>query len=411
MFAPITAEDGFDIPLLNRLLDQAKTAVFVNDDAAFFGPLLSTMEIIWTLDVPTAATNGEAILWNPNDFLELDVPARKSTIIHELRHVADFHFIRKGNRDPADWNIAGDYVINADLEFDGYAVPDPYFIKNSKYRGWSVEDTYDDIHDPNQCAPWGPGNTPGPPNPNGSGTPAPGMPGGNQGQGKPVRSLQGDLLPATPEQAQKAVNNVVQAAHAAVAAGQPGAIPGNTQLLIKKFLKPIVAWESLLDRFFVDLHNDDFTWRRPNRRFQDVYLPSHESAQRLTHLIYYLDVSGSVSDADIVRFNSEVKHIKDKYNPEKLTLVQFDTKIQDEIVIMDNDQFNGITVSGRGGTDLRPVREHIMQHKPAAAIIFSDLYVEPMLPGPKCPIIWVTVGNRSARVNFGKIIHIRNEAA
>lgn len=201
----------------------------------------------------------------------------------------------------------------------------------------------------------------------------------------------------------------MQAAEAAAAAGDPGAVPGSTRLKINEFKKSIVPWESLLDRFFQDLHNDDYTWRRPNRRHSEIYLPTRESDERLTHLIYYLDVSGSVSDADVLRFNSEVKHIKDKYNPEKLTLVQFDTKIRAEISFTDSQSFDEVVVVGRGGTDLRCVRDHMMEHEPEAAIVFSDLYVNKMKAGPKCPVIWVTVGNKAAEVDFGHVIHIPNE--
>ena len=212
-----------------------------------------------------------------------------------------------------------------------------------------------------------------------------------------------------PDKLQQAIQNVMQAVQAAEAAGQPGAVPGSTRETLKTFLKPIVNWKSLLARFFQDLHSDDHTWRRPNRRSQDIYLPSRKAAERLDHLAYYFDVSGSVSLADANRFNSEVKHIKTKYNPKRLTLVLFDTKIQKIVEITENVQFNELEIVGRGGTDLRPVRKHIMETKPNAAIIFSDLYVHQMEPGPKCPVLWITVGHPGAKVTFGKIIHIPNE--
>lgn len=406
MFQELGPDDGYNLYELNRALDQVKATVFINDNAAFYAPLMAGLEFMWTKGVGTAATDGATIYWNPDDFYEIDFEMRKSTLIHELRHIADFHFVRQGDRENQEWNIAGDYRINYDLKADGYKIEAPYFIHDPKYATMAVEEIYEDVR--KQCAPWGPGGSPPPQGQPGSGAPMPnGAPGGASSNGP--RSMAGDLLPASAATVQKAINNVLQAAEAATAAGQPGAIPGSTKLKIDQFKKPIVAWETLLDRFFQELHNDDYTWRRPNRRHQDIYLPTRESNQRLSHLIYYLDVSGSVSDQDVLRFNSEVKHIKDKYNPEKLTLVQFDTQIQDEITFTDSQPFNEIVVVGRGGTCLKCVRDHMMEHEPEAAIVFSDLYVNQMERGPKCPVIWITIGHKAAKVKFGQVIHIPNE--
>jgi predicted metal-dependent peptidase len=117
-----------------------------------------------------------------------------------------------------------------------------------------------------------------------------------------------------------------------------------------------------------------------------------------------------VSDHEVVRFNSEVKHIKETFNPGKLTLVQFDEIIQDEKIFLDTDPFEELVVIGRGGTSLVKVREHILKHKPNAVIVFSDLacpVMEKLPQGSNIPIIWVCINNTKATVNEGKLIHIR----
>lgn len=399
-FAPLPADSGYDIDQLNRELDRAKTAAFLGSSGAFLGPLMCGMDFIWTLDVETAATDGIHVWWNPKDFRELSEELRKSTVMHELWHPANLHFVRQGDRDPQLWNIAADIDINNNLRADGYAVEKPYFIWDDRFIGWAVEDIYDKLKEEDQCAPPGPGGqNPGDPSKSGTGSPGSANKGGTNGK---------DMVPAMSIQdTQRAINNVVQAAHTAIASGNPGAVPGHIQLVINKFLKPIVPWEIILDRFFEDRCNDDYSYSRPNRRFADIYMPSLQSDERLTHIIFYEDVSGSISDEDCRRFNSEVKHIKEKYNPEKLTLVQFDTMIQSEKTILEDDRFDEVVIVGRGGTCLREVREHMMLHKPTAAVVFSDLEVTPMEPGPTCPILWVAVDNKNATVPFGQLIHIK----
>lgn len=396
-FRPLGNDEGYDMPELNRALDIAKTKAFLGNNGAFLGPLMCGMEFIWTKDVETAATDGIHVWWNPDDFLSLTEDLRTSTVLHELWHPANLHFIRQGDRNPQTWNIACDIDINNNLKADGYKVEKPWFIWDEKYKGWAVEDIYDDI---DKCSPNGGGGQQGDPNQNGQGNPnAPGMPkGGANGN---------DMAPAMSiEDKQRAVNNVIQAAHMAVASGNPGAVPGSVVEHINKFLDPVVPWEVLLDRFLEDRCSDDYSWSRPNRRYGDMYMPSLMSDDRLAHLIFYQDVSGSISPQELIRFNSEVRHIKDKYNPDKLTLVQFDTKIQTEVTYEENDAFDEVVIVGRGGTCLKEVRQHMMDNNPNCAVVFSDMLVAPMEPGPKCPILWIAVSNKNAQVPFGQLIHI-----
>jgi predicted metal-dependent peptidase len=220
------------------------------------------------------------------------------------------------------------------------------------------------------------------------------------------------MIPMTKESTAAAVNNVVKAIHQAKLAGaKPGSLPGGIEQIVEKFLKPIIPWEAELKAFFNDLLDEDFTWRRPNRRhsWDDMYLPSrYQEDGRLEHLIYYLDVSGSITDQEVLRFNSEVKFIKEHFNPKKLTLVQFDTIIQKEDVFHEDDRFEKIVVVGRGGTCLKCVHAHIVEHKPTAAVIFSDLCVAPMKSLPfDVPIIWACT-QKGQSVPFGKLIYVRS---
>ncbi len=409
MFKPIEPEKlngNFDLYELNRQLDITKSKVFMGSNASFLGPLMSMMNFVWTEDFPTAATNGHEFWWNPTWFLTLDPEVRKTVLVHELWHPARLHMVRCGDRDPLIWNFACDIRINNDLDKAGYSFHGTKPWLNHKYdingraaeediydalmnEGWDFitqlkkvlknpwEDSTDNSSDENQ------------------------------------EDLLGDMVPSqNKEDIVKAINNVVQAAHQARISGNAGDIPGEIETLLKQFLSPVVPWEVLLHKFFHDLTEEDYSWRRPNRRFHDIYLPSRvEDDGKLDHLIYYLDVSGSVSDSQVIRFNSEVKYIKDTFKPRKLTLVQFDTRITQEKSFLEEDDFVELVVVGRGGTDLTPVREHMIEHKPTAAVIFSDLYCQPMEKLPKpltdLPTIWIVIGNTNAKVNFGELIHIK----
>jgi predicted metal-dependent peptidase len=379
--------DDLDIPFLTKELDKTKSGVFLGKNAAFLGSLMCSLNFIWDSSIETAATDGVNLFWNPTWFLSLERDTRNTVLMHELWHVARLHILRCGDRDPQTWNIATDIRINNDLTAEGYSfagVED--CCRDTQFPpGTPEEDIYDVLHTQ---------NTP----------PSPKPVWGNSGSGQ-----LGDLLPGSKEAQAQAVNNVVRAVHQAKLAGGAGTIPGDVETILKAFLEPVVPWENLLHQFMRDLIQEEYSWNRPNRRFPDMYLPSrYEDEGRLTHLIYYEDVSGSISDQDALRFNSEVKYVKDTYQPQKMTLVQFDTRITDEITLNEYDRFEEIKIVGRGGTSLVPVREHILKHRPTAAIIFSDLDCPPMEPLPiNIPLIWVCVNNHKAKVLFGKLVHIR----
>ena len=372
---------------LTKALDFTKSRIFTDiARAPFFGSLMCSYEVVWDSTCSTAYAAMDKIGWNPEWFATLPEPTRHTVLMHELWHIAQLHHVRMGPRDPEVWNYACDYWINNMLTDQGFSFEGTKPLRDSSFQGMAEEDIYDHLI----------ANPPKMPKTGTWGVP----------QESDLRNEDGDNSKASQ---QMTINNVVQAVQAAEMCNQAGAIPGSIKEFLNRFLKPVVPWEVVLHNFFTDLLSEDYSWKRPNRRHQDVYLPSLvQENDRLEHLIYYLDVSGSISTEDVVRFNSEVKFIKDTFKPLMLTLVQFDTEITSEQVFLEDDPFDGIEVVGRGGTSLRCVRQHIITAKPTAAIIFSDLYVTPMEPIPDpIPVVWIGLNNPEAKVPFGKLIHIR----
>lgn len=371
--------EELDYAFLDRDFDRIKASVFLNKSAAFFGPLMASMDFSWDTSIETAETNGVYIKWNPHFYLSLPRDARKTVLMHELRHPAYGHMLRVGGRDPELWNIACDHYINLELLSENYSFEGiEWALKDPQYKGMSCEEIYDTLQL-------------NPPPPGGGGSFKP-----NDG---------GDMAPPNPTDLTKAAENIISAVHSARKSNQAGSIPGELQDVLNTFLKPKINWRIVLDRFFTQWEQSSWTWRRPNRRFPDIYLPSKGGSNRIESLNYYLDVSGSVTDAQVIRFNSELKHIKEKFKPKLLRLIQFDTRIQSVTEFKEDEPFDKLIVVGRGGTDLRCVRQHILDTKPTAAVIFSDMYVSPMKP-VHTPTVWISIGNKAAETLFGTVIHI-----
>jgi predicted metal-dependent peptidase len=395
----------------NRQLDKAIAELFKTDNAAFFGPLLGALKFRWTDEILTAATDGINLLWNPEDFDGCTPEGRVSTLMHELGHVFRMHATRvKKEYDRDKWAMATDIAINRDLRREKFKIDDgPWWKQGIGNHDEIPHEMEEDIYA------WLTKNQLQMPQPSSGGQPTPG---GNQpvqgvGQPTPSQCCSSHMLaPLDAGQQAQAVNIIVQAINTAKQNGQPGSVPGMTTELINEFLKPVVPWDAALNQWMTELLEEDTTWARPNRRYigQGLYLPSRFTDDgRLEHLMFFIDISGSITKEQAIRILSEIKFVWEVFKPEKLTMVQFDQIIQKVDVMEEGDPFNEIEIKGRGGTSLVPVRQYIMDHQPTAAIILSDMDVRPMEEGPTCPILWIAIdAEPDVEVPFGQLIHVQS---
>lgn len=368
---------------LDKELDRVKSQVFLDKNAAMLGCILCSLEFSWDRSIPTVATNGKYLKWNPDWFMSLPQETRGTVLVHELWHVARLHSLRRDTRSPKQWNWACDIVINNGLQDDKYTFTGTKPWINQDYSGKSEEEIYDLLMENQEemsNSPW-------------------------LGEAEDEEL---DLDEPTPTEAREIIDTVVQSVQTARMMGCTTNQVGIISELIDKFMKPMIPWRTVLYRWFEERLSDEVSWKRPNRRYQHMYMPSKTvDDSALKSLNYYFDVSGSVTTEQVQQFNTELKYIKDVFNPEKLSIIQFDTAIRDVLVVESNDAFDKLQVTGRGGTSLIPVRNHIAETMPTAAIIFSDLFCKPMVPPDvKVPIIWVVIDNPKASPSFGKVIHI-----
>jgi predicted metal-dependent peptidase len=378
---------------LDEAFSRAKLGIFTKNpnNGAFLGSIMGNTKWEWYKeDNDTARTNGKVIQCNPDWFMSLNGELRIGAILHELWHIARLHPIRHNGRNPKYWNIACDIVINNYLHDEcGVDVDTMQGYRNTNYIGYSEEEIYkainqDDDEDKDQQIP-----------------------------------SSSDLMDSecTTEDTSEILQKVITADQAAKNNNEDGlgklAGDGSSNELaniLNNFLKPKINWKSILRNYLKEIGTKGkTTWNKPSRRYPSMYLPSKTKIpNKLDHLIYFLDVSGSISDSQIKRFNSEVRYIKEVFNPKLLTLVQFDTEIVREDVFTDKDRFENINVIAGGGTSYIPVHDYIEEKKPTCSIIFTDLYCEPMEP-VDTPVIWVAVDTDKTEVPFGKLISITSE--
>lgn len=330
-------------------------------------------------DIPTACTDGKRIWFNPACVATLTPTQVIGLVAHEVKHVAHEHVYRRGNRDViltdgkgknvSLWNVACDYVINRQLDQDGFDLP-PGGLFDARFDGMSEEQVYSMLEKEYE-----------------------GKQGGGGGGDGDVPSTCDELLPADGSQSDQ--NNQRQDVREIVAgackmAKAIGKLPGAFESYMEKLLHPKLAWHEILREFFTALSNQDFSWSRPNKRYIDTgfYLPSSKS-NTLGEGILAQDVSGSMLDPVISRCFTEMDHVLVTLKPDRVVIVQCDCEVNDWKEYYPGDPMD-YKAKGRGGTSFEPVFDAIAQRgeTPQFLVYFTDGYGRFPDQAPPYPVLW-----------------------
>ena len=176
-----------------------------------------------------------------------------------------------------------------------------------------------------------------------------------------------------PDPAQQEAEWQVAVKQATQAAQMMGQLPGGMAQAVEQATKPRIDWKALLRRFVQQFASADYSWRMPNRRYiaGGIYLPELRS-ESMPAIVVAVDTSASTSSV-LPNFKAELQSIVDECQPEATIVIMADAAVQrvDRFERGDPIEFN---VEGLGGTDFRPVFEHVdrEQFNPACLIYLTD---------------------------------------
>lgn len=384
------ADTSIDQEKLNKLLNQAKIGLMSTPDSVFFSTILFGMKFVWDDTCPTAWTSGIKLGFSPRFFLSITPDERIGVLVHECYHVAAMHIIREGNRDHDLFNQAADHVINLDLEERGFKLPG-FRLADPRFIGMGTEQVYDILFaEKQQGKPQVPNpmddlRQPGDDENNGSGKMTP----------DDIKRVLDDIL----------VRAVVQSK---MAGDSAGSIPGEIELYLDNLLNPKLPWQTILRKWLKSLGKFDYSWKRPNRRFQpEHYLPSLWSEGAMVDFQAWVDISGSETNDDFHRFISELGGILRMMKPKKIELGQFDTCIKSITTVKSVQELENVVFHGRGGTKITQVLNHIEKTRPKVALIFTDggFNMDRRKMQGNANVLWMIHDNPNWTAPFGKVIH------
>jgi predicted metal-dependent peptidase len=395
---------------------RGRTALLL--DHPFFGALILRLKLVEVDWLDTMATDGASLFFNARFVAGLSDPELVGVLAHEVMHPALQHHTRRGDRDAELWNVACDYAINPILLQAEMKLPTDC-LNDPKFANMAAEEIYAAIarqtrEDSGKNDPSADQKNGGDDEQNsGAGTgrsasprTAPSTPGGF-GQVLDAPDPADPARPASPAQkelqAQEWRIAVEQAQRAAAIAGK---VPAGLERLIDVERRSEVDWREALRRFLSQTVPQDYRWTPPNRCFASlgIYLPSLYR-EGLGEIAVAIDTSGSITDDLLAAFAGELSAIASEARPERIHVMYCDASVErvDEFA---NGEPIELKAVGGGGTDFRPVFEHIEDNRmePRCLIYLTDLAGKFPDEEPAFPVLWAATTDRTPP--FGEKLRI-----
>jgi len=149
--------------------------------------------------------------------------------------------------------------------------------------------------------------------------------------------------------------------------------------------KPELDWKSILQEAVTEACGPvHYTFNRPSRRFisSGTYIPTRVKEKAPCSMAVGIDVSGSMTDAEIGKALKEIDEITEDYPDMEKDLSWISTEMDGPHKLVGRYQDNPVPIRSTGGTFLSPFFEYYAEHdgeesKHRVTAVFSDLKITP----------------------------------
>ena len=378
----------------------------------FYGTLTTGLKLVhndtWC---KTAATNGNRFIYNAkfiiHQFKTEGMLGINFVFCHEIHHCAYNHFTRKGNRHPLLWNIACDYYINNELK--EYEQTNKYDAKNllkvsdwvycdvERFKGMTSEQIYDVLRNDKEFLKK--------------------LVEGSTGamlvdEHPDFDDVFGEFYQSDDDlaQSQSEFRRRIIQAHS-VSKGTKTTLPGRMQDLVDELTNPKIGWRQLLAKRLTSLIKVNYSWLRPSKKgqFHDIILPGMTPGEAVDIAIG-IDTSGSISQAHLKVFLSEMVGIMQMFDQVRIHIFCFDVQWYNPKTYTKNDlhELKKYEFKGGSGTDFDVIFDYCKQNlreRPKQLVVFTDMLPCGSWGDPTyCETVWIGVGSHCKTITppFGK---------
>jgi len=440
-------------------LSKARYQLFKN--YPFFGLVLQSLKTVPTFDFDTMAVDANQNIYiNPDFALGMTDSEVMAVLAHEVLHIMNETFFRKGTRDMEMWNWATDYIMNGILKRDGFNLPKMGLIPVRKNDKWLVvikgippidvtdartglfvqaEILYNELDkhrsklqpmrdvlnklqqmmdqhlsdqqsdQVNPCTG--------------------GMPGDIKGGGVYIKNpitnkSEGEKREKNNTLVHKALD---EAKRVGQMQGDGGGIPRGFEENF--YRKPAVNWKQLLKKFIVNPTKRQKTYSKINRRLsgtvKNFVMPATKTIKNDLDATIAIDTSGSIGDDVLGSFLGEIYNLANANKEQNLNLmillfhssvyrmIEINSKSMQSPNIVQNQLKSIKSVVEGGGTTLSCIKKYLDKVRPGKKIkgvfiVFTDGEVEsnPVLPEAPKKICLLTGTDESKLKGFNEIYPI-----
>jgi predicted metal-dependent peptidase len=342
----------------------------------FYGVLLSMTDFIQEDSIPTMATDGTKVFYNPAFTMEIADDEVFGVLLHEISHCIYLHCTQKRrmNRAHHRWNVATDYAINLEIKNMGYKLPSGLLL-DDKYRDLAAEQIYDKL--PEDCS--------------------------NK------QTFDIHIENTDSSEWDDMEDKIVTAYEMTKDAKSKGDIPAGIKRWIDKIRKSKVNWTRIFHQYIGNaISKDDYSYTRVNKRFlgQDIYLPDLRS-HTLGRVIVAIDTSGSIDKEQLQQFAAEIHKISGLIL--ELTVITCDAEVHEVVKVQQFQNFmNKLKFKGGGGTSHKPIFAKIKELRmdPELLVSLTDMYSDiDQIKKPNYPVLWCSTSEVD-KAPFGKVVQI-----
>lgn len=366
-----------------KKLEKVRTELFLKD--SYLGYIFQKIEIDFSDDMPTAATNGRIITIGIDFFNKTSVYDLSYVVAHEILHIFLNHPKRSRRKNTFIYNIAADIVVNDILKryFKKPNLAIIYGKGNISGTHLSTEEIYEylikniDQVDLTYVI-------------------------DNHEQWK-----EGDEIDRS------IINEIYQ-----YKTKSPSFSLTNNIIHSRDFImhvKPYLLrknWRDILRDYIVN-KTYDYSYKRVDLRYKDFLLPKYyESGAKLENIWMVIDVSGSVNNKELTKIVFQIIDIFKQFREFNVLISFFSTIVTKPINVNSIKQFKQMLdkIKSTYGTNFEIIFNYVAKSniKPLALLIITDGYA-------KCPgknilnqtdVIWILTNDISGKKKFGKHIYI-----
>jgi len=327
--------------MIEKKLDIAKSKLMI--EHPYFGTLASALKFEKNDNIEAFMCDGDKYQYN-DDYLEtLNSDELSFTLANAAMHQALYHDSRKSKRMGWMWHLATDYAINAILVENGLSLPDKVNY-DSRFEGQYAEEIYetlrkeimdDKVHDNDEE--------------DSSDESEEELEHENRQKEKVTSDEGKEGEEVNYERFLEQVNQKLE---------KQGDLPKGIDRVLDVKSYATISWRDELYRYVNTHAKSDYRFFPPNMKYLYLGFALPAIHGEHLHIAVAIDTSASVDKEFLEKFLAELAEIMQIFPNYEIEIIECDAKIQHISTLYPTEPLTA-TLKGGGGTDFRPVFDHI----------------------------------------------------